>query len=193
MSRVTDETAPAQSARLRARIGGYVVDMVILSAIIMIVTVISGFILLARIDWGTEDATDPQLYTFLGMIGFGVPLLWSALTLGVLAMRSQTAGQYVAGLKLASEGGGRPSARSLVAWFFCFNPLLFSWLMAGAVCLPLTAVVALALSRLSIVAFGVLLTVCLLSPLIALISAALHSENRALHDRVAGVIVVPAE
>lgn len=193
MSRATDTQTPVQSAHIRARVGGYVVDMVILAAVIMIVTVISGFVLLARIDWGTEDATDPQLYTFLGMIGVGVPLVWSALTLGVLALRSQTAGQYVAGLKLASDDGGRPSERSLLAWYFCFNPLLFSWLMAGAVCLPLTAVVALALSRASIVAFGVLLTVCLLSPLIALISAVLHPESRALHDRVAGVVVVPAE
>jgi hypothetical protein len=193
MSRATDTSAPVQSAHLRARVGGYVVDMVILAAIIMIVTVISGFILLARLDWGTEDATDPQLYTFLGMIGAGVPLVWSALTLGLLLTRHQTAGQYVAGLKLAGEDGQRPSGKSLTGWYFCFNPLLFSWLMAGAVCLPLSAVIALAVSRATFVAFGVLVTVCVASPIIALISAVLHPEHRALHDRVAGVVVVPAE
>jgi hypothetical protein len=37
------------------------------------------------------------------------------------------------------------------------------------------------------------LTVCIASPLIALISAALHAEHRALHDRVAHVVVVAAE
>ena len=193
MSRATDSTTPVQSAHLRTRIGGYVVDMVILAAIIMIVTVISGFVLLARIDWGTEDATDSQLYTFLAMIGAGVPLVWSVLTLSVLVARDQTAGQYVAGLKLSAEDGDRPAGRSVVGWYFCFNPLLFSWLMAGAVCLPLTAVVALAVSRASFIAFGVLVTVCAVSPLIALVSAMLHPEHRALHDRVAGVVVVPAE
>lgn len=193
MPRTTETPTAISSARLRARIGGYVVDMVILAAIIMIVTVISGFILLARIDWGTEDATDPQLYTFLGMIGIGVPLVWSALTIAVLATRNQTAGQYVAGLKLLSEDGGRPAIRNLLGWYVCFNPLLFSWLMAGAVCLPVIAVLALALNRLTFVLFGVLVTLCVVSPLIALISALLHPGNRALHDRVAGVVVVSAD
>jgi hypothetical protein len=167
--------------------------MVILAAVVMVVTVFAGFVLLARLDWGTEDATDPQLYTFLGMIGVGVPLVWSALTLGVLFTRRQTAGQYVAGLKLTSEDGGTPSTRDLLTWWFCFNPLLFSWLMAAATCFPLAAVWAIVASRTTFVLFGVLLTVCIASPLIALISAALHAEHRALHDRVAHVVVVAAE
>jgi uncharacterized RDD family membrane protein YckC len=119
--------------------------------------------------------------------------VWSALTLGVLFTRRQTAGQYVAGLKLTSEDGGTPSTRDLLTWWFCFNPLLFSWLMAAATCFPLAAVWAIVASRTTFVLFGVLLTVCIASPLIALISAALHAEHRALHDRVAHVVVVAAE
>jgi hypothetical protein len=49
------------------------------------------------------------------------------------------------------------------------------------------------LSSLAIVVFGVLVTLCIACPIIALVSAALDRNNRALHDRMAGVIAVPSE
>lgn len=182
-----------QAAHLRARIGGYVVDMVIFSAVTMLATVLAGFILLAGIDWGTQDPTDPQLYTFLAIIGLGTPFIWTVLNLGLLVSRSQVGGQYVAGLKLVSEDGGAIGPRESIAWWFCFNPLLFSWPMALIAGLPLTAVISLLSSSLTIVVFGVVVTLCIASPVIALVSAALDRNNRALHDRVAGVLAVPAE
>jgi uncharacterized RDD family membrane protein YckC len=181
------------AAHLRARIGGYVVDMVIFGAITMIMTVLAGFILLASIDWGTQDPSDPQLYTFLAIIGLGTPLVWTLLNVGLLASRGQTGGQYVAGLRLLREDGEEPSIRDAVAWWFCFNPLLFSWPMALIAGMPLTAVISLLSSSLTIVVFGVVVTLCLACPVIALASAALHRNNRALHDRVAGVIAVSSE
>ena len=51
----------------------------------------------------------------------------------------------------------------------------------------------LLLSVLGIVAFGVVLTLCLVAPLLAIVSALLDRQNRTLHDRIVGVVVVPAE
>jgi uncharacterized RDD family membrane protein YckC len=182
-----------QAAHLRARIGGYVVDMVIFGAVTMIMTVLAGFTLLASIDWGTQDPTDPELYTFLAIIGLGTPLVWTALNLFVLARRGQTGGQYVAGLRLVREDGNEPRLREATAWWFCFNPLLFSWPMTLIAGLPLVTVVSLLSSSLTIVVFGVVVTLCLACPIIALVSALIDRQNRALYDRVAGVIAVPSE
>lgn len=180
------------AAGLRARIGGYVVDMVIFAAIVMIVTVIAGTVLLVATSGGTNIDSDPPLYAFLGIIGFGTPIVWTLLNLTLLASRGQTGGQYVAGIRVTREDGSRLRPRDAMLWWFCFNPLLFSWPMAAAVGFPLAAVIAIILSRLTIVLFGVLITLCVAAPLIALISAMLDGQNRALHDRVVGTVTVPA-
>jgi hypothetical protein len=182
-----------QAAHLRARIGGYVVDMVIFGALTMIMTVSAGFILLASIDWGTQDPTDPQLYAFLAIIGLGTPLVWTLLNVGLLITRGQTGGEYVAGLRLLREDGDEPKVRNALAWWFCFNPLLFSWPMAFIAGMPLSAVISLLSSSLTIIVFGVVVTLCVACPIIALVSAAIDRNNRALHDRVAGVVAIPSE
>ena len=38
---------------------GYAVDMVIFSAITMVMVVLAGFVFLFSIDWGEQDPTDP--------------------------------------------------------------------------------------------------------------------------------------
>ena len=186
------DAAPT-AAGMRARIGGYIVDMIIFAAIAMVTIVVAGFLLLATSDWATKDPSDAQFELFLGIIGIATPVVWTLLNIGLLATRGQTGGQYVAGLRLAREDGGALSTRDVAAWWFCFNPLLFSWPMACVVGLPLTAVIAIALSRLTIVVFGVLMVICIASPLIAFASAIFDPHNRALHDRLVGTVAVPAE
>ena len=167
--------------------------MVIFAAIAMIVTVISGFILLAMTNWAKDDASDPQYWTFLSIIGLGVPIVWSALNVGLLTLRGQTGGQYVAGVRLERDDGSRRSVRAAAGWGFCFNPVLFSWAMAIIVGFPLVFAISLVLSRGTIVVFGVIVTLCFAAPLIALVSALIDSQNRALHDRIVGVVAVPAD
>ncbi len=183
--------AAADAAHLRARVGGYVVDMVIFSAIAMLVSFISGFILLATTHWAKKDATDPQFYTFLAIIGLGTPLVWTLLNLGLLARRGQTGGQYVAGIRLRRDDGGAPSFATGVAWWFSGNPLLFSWPMAAVAGLPLSSVFFLVLGKYELFLALLVVALCLLAPLVALVSALFDSQNRALHDRVAGVVAVP--
>jgi uncharacterized RDD family membrane protein YckC len=176
---------------VRQRIGGYVVDMVIFAAVTMIVTVIAGLQLLLVTRGATEDS-DKAVYAFLAIIGLGTPLAWSVLSLAVLTTRGQTGGQYVTGVRLAREDGW-PLSSATLAWWFCFNPLLFSWPAAIVTILPLTFVISLVLNRVSIVVFGVVMTLCVVAPLIALISALSDRLHRTLHDRIVGTIVVPTE
>ncbi len=167
--------------------------MVIFAAVAMVMTVLAGFILLLSTDWAKQDASDPDFFTFLAIIGFGTPLAWTLLNLAVLFTRSQTGGQYVAGVRMTREDGDPLRRRDTMLWWVCFNPLLFSWPMALVAGLPLAAVISLVLSRYTIVLFGVLMTVCIAAPIIALISAAMDAQNRALHDRIVGVLAVPSD
>lgn len=178
-------------ASLRSRIGGYVVDMVIFSAVAMIVVVIAGLQLLLVTSGATRDS-DKAIYAFLAIIGLGTPLAWSALNLLVLLTRQQTGGQYVAGVRVAREDGGPPRRRDVLAWWFALNPALFSWPMAIVTGLPLSFVISLLLQRATLALFGALIVLCVLAPVAALIAAATDGRRRGLHDRIAGTIVVPA-
>ena len=179
-------------ASVRQRIGGYAVDMVIFAALSMVVTVIAGLQLLLVTHGATQDSSK-SVYAFLAIVGMGIPLAWSLLNLALLVTRQQTGGQYVAGVRLLREDGRRFSARDATAWWFCLNPVLFSWPSALTTAMPLAFVSSLVLSRLGIVAFGVVLTLCLVAPLLAIVSALLDRQNRTLHDRIVGVLVVPSE
>ena len=179
-------------ASVRQRIGGYAVDMVIFAAVTMVVAVIAGLQLLIITHGATQDSTK-SVYAFLAILGLGIPLAWSALNLALLVTRRQTGGQYVAGIRLVREDGRRLSTRDAVVWWFCLNPVLFSWPSAITTALPLAFVSSLVLSRMGFVAFGVVLTLCLTAPLLALVAALLDGQNRTLHDRIVGVLAVPAE
>lgn len=184
---------PMKVASLRARTGGYVVDMVIFAAVTMIVFVAAGLYLLLSTGWATHDPGDAKTYAFLAIIGLGTPIAWSAMNLLLLAMRGQTGGQYVAGVRLQREDGGRLSLANAAGWWFLLNPLLFSWPMALVAGLPLAGAVAVVLSRVTVGVFGVIIVLCLLAPIIALVSAAIDRQNRTLHDRIIGTVAVPVD
>jgi hypothetical protein len=178
-------------AAFRARVGGYVVDMVIFAAIAMVMLVVAGFILLWSTDWAEQDATDPDFYTFVALFGLGTPIVWTVLNVWLLATRGQTGGQYVAGVRAVRVDGSRLSLGGTLAWWFCLNPLLFSWPMALVAGAPLAALVALVLNIVSLFLLTLIVLACILAPIAAFVSALIDAENRALHDRIAGVVVVP--
>ena len=186
------ETPAADVASIRARTGGYVVDMIVLAAVALIMFVIGFGILLASSDWAKNDPPDSAYYGALAIVGIGTPLVWSLMNLLLLMTRLQTVGQYVAALRVVREDGERLRLRSAAAWWFALNPALFSWPMACVTLLPLAATVALALNRATTALVFTLAALCIVAPLIALVSALLDRENRTLYDRLAGTVVVPA-
>jgi uncharacterized RDD family membrane protein YckC len=183
---------PAAVASVRQRTGGYIIDMVIFAALAMVMIVVAGLVLLLATDWAQKDASDAVAYGFLAIIGLGTPLAWSLMNLLLLFTRRQTGGQYVAGLRVAREDAQPLRPATAVAWWFLLNPLLFSWPMALIAGLPLAGAISLLLNNVTVVAFGVVVTLCVVAPLIALISALADGQNRALQDRIAGTVVVPA-
>lgn len=182
-----------RTASLKTRVAGYVVDMVIFAAMAMVVMVIVGAVFLWAVGGGTDDAPDSYFYAAFSVVAAFTPLLWSAMNVALLAARGQTGGQYVAGVRLEGAGGGRPAGRQILAWWLCLNPLLFNVPMVLVTAVPVTLILFISLSRVALFLLAVLVTLFVVAPIVALISAMVDDENRALHDRVAGVVVTPAE
>ncbi len=180
------------AATLRARIGGYAVDMVILSAIAMLASIATLFLFLLATDNAEQDISTAATLSCLTPLLFGVPIAWSALNIVLLLTRQQTGGHYVAALRIAPETGQPWSTRTAFAWWFYGNPLLFSWPMSGIVGFPLLVGAALVPGDIELAVPLFVIALCVLLPIVALVSAVLDTRNRALHDRIAGVIVVPA-
>ena len=186
------ETPALRVASVRARTGGYVIDMVILAAVALIMFVIGFGVLLATSGGAKNDPPDSAYYAALAVVGLGTPLVWSVMNLLLLTTRSQTAGEYVAGLRVGRDDGTRLTLGSAAVWWFAVNPVLFSWPMALATLLPLSFTAALALNRASIGLVLVVAALCIIAPIIALVSALVDRQNRTVYDRIAGTTVVPA-
>lgn len=181
----------AAAASMRARFGGYAVDMVILAAITMLVSIGTLFIFLWATDMAEQDLSTGKTVACLTPLFLGVPALWSALNLALLMKRSQTGGQYVAALRVQPDAGAM-TMRTAAAWWFAGNPLLFSWLMVGIAGFPLLLVSLLVPSDIALALPIFVTLLCVALPFVALVSALRDPRNRALHDRIAGVTVVPA-
>jgi uncharacterized RDD family membrane protein YckC len=173
--------------------GGYVVDMVILSAIAMVVAVLAGFFLLLSTDFANDrDAQDSDMFIAAITLVAGTAGGWTLLNLALLATRRQTGGQYVAGLRLAREDGRPLSLRDAAVWWFAGSPLLFSWPIAGSAGVGLLMITALSPGDVLIFVSLLVLALCAVMPIVALVAGVLDSRNRGLHDRIAGTVVVHA-
>ena len=63
-------------------------------------------------------------------------------------------------------------------------------LVAGA---PLAALVALVANVFSLFFLALVVLLCVAAPIAAFVSALIDAQNRALHDRVGGTVVVPVD
>lgn len=183
--------ASSPGASLRARLAGYVVDLVIQAAFLMVFFVIAGFQLLASSDFGEQDPPEAAYWAFVSIL-MGTILFWSVFTLGIVLWRGQTAGQYVAGLRIRALDGRKPTFGQLLRWWFGLNPLFFNPLMMIPWLLLAAVAITRALSVAALATTGGLALLCLVAPLVAL-ATALIGERRPLHDRLSGTTVVATE
>jgi uncharacterized RDD family membrane protein YckC len=177
-------------ARLNARISAYLIDSAVLLGFIFIFFIIAGLILLLNSDLGKHDAPDSAYYAFMAVLLGGTIIGWTLFNVALIAWRGQTVGKYIIGIRTVSEDGRalRPG-RAFLRWI-ALHPLLFHPLL-----LPVWAAFALlatfvTLSQLVLVITLALLLLWIVSPAVALATVLLDPSRRALHDRLAGTIVV---
>jgi hypothetical protein len=184
--------AKTSAANLNARIAAHVVDSVVLLGFLLGFLVIAGLILLLSSDLGAEDPPDWAYYAFVTALVGGSAIAWSALNVALLRLRGQTAGQYLMGIRVVSEGPALTVPRALLRWFG-LHPLLYHPLF-----LPLWAFFGWAVftpsqHRLLLVPPWGLAFLCAVAPVAGLVAMLLDPARRPLHDRLAGTMVISVD
>jgi len=176
-------------ARLEARLVAFIFDTIILLAFLAIFAIVAMLQLLARSSFGDADPPDSAYYAALGIIAAVVPF-WLVFNVWLQSWRGQTVGKYIVGIRIARDDGGRPGVVRTFARLLLLDPVLFHPLLA--IPWALLVVYGTMLTSNTLVLVGTL-TVLLLSVIAAPVAlAAILSDGRrrALHDRIAGTLVV---
>jgi uncharacterized RDD family membrane protein YckC len=180
-------------ARLSVRLSAYLIDSVVLLGFILAFFALAGLVLLLSSDLGRQDPPDAAYYAFMGVFIGGTVIAWSIFNLALARWRGQTAGQYIAGLRTVSEDARPMSTGRLLIRWFGLHPLLFHPLLIPVWGLFAAITVSLTLDQI-VLAFTLgLVALCVVAPLAALASATFDGGRRALHDRLAGTIVISAD
>jgi len=183
-------TASARAvANVNARISAYLVDSVILLAFILVFFVIGGSILLFTSDFGEGDPPDWAYYACVAVFLGGSILSWTGFNLALLRWRAQTTGMYVLGIKSVAERGEMTNGRILVRWFG-LHPLLFHPLLLPVWVVISLVLVSFTLNQIVLAVTLVFVLLCIAAPIAGLITMVVDPERRALHDRLAGTLVV---
>jgi len=174
---------------LEARLMAFVFDTIILLAFASVFVAIALFQLLAQSDFGDVDPPDSSFYTALGIIVAVIPF-WLAFNLWLQASRGQTVGMYIVGIRIARNDGGRLGLLSALWRMLTLNPLLFHPVLAAAWILLAVFATMLSPNLVVLVVTATLAVLSLIAPLIALLAVVQDKQRRALHDRIAGTLVV---
>jgi len=184
-------TVSPKLASLSARAIAFVVDSVLLFTFLAVAAFAAGLQLLVRSDFGeAADPPDSAYYAVLGVCLAVVPV-WGILNAMLLHWRGQSAGQYVAGIRVVRLDGGPPTWGTVIARLLVLHPLLFHPLLAPGWLLVAFIVTAQTFSFAVLVVTGALVLLSMVAPIVAAVTILADRERRALHDRVAGTIVVP--
>jgi uncharacterized RDD family membrane protein YckC len=177
-------------AHLNARLFAYLIDSVILVAFILVFFVISGALLLFTSDFGKGDAPDAAYYAFVALFLGGSLLSWTLFNLALMAWRGQTAGMYVVGVRAVGRSGGALTPRQVLLRWFGLHPLLFHPFLLPVWAILSLLVVSFIQSQTVLIVTSALAVLCLVTPVVGLGALVADPERRALHDRIAGSLVV---
>ncbi len=177
-------------AGLEPRLVAFIFDTIILLAFLALFAIVAMFQLLARSNFGDADPPDSAYYAALGIIAGVVPF-WLAFNVWLLSWRGQTIGKYIVGLRIErADGTGPPGFRRTFARTLLLDPILFHPLLAVPWALLVVYGTMLTSNTLVLIATMTVLLLSLVASPIALAAMLSDSRRRALHDRIAGTLVV---
>lgn len=187
-----EDYADVSQGLLGSRIVAYLIDSLVLAIFSVAFVAVGALNLLIRGDWGERDTSDSARWAFVYLSLATVPA-WGVLNLLLLSRRGQSIGQYVVGLRVQRESGSDPGPARLALYLLALHPLVFHPVLA--LFWALLAFVALSLTSSNVLVLGsfAVALLCVAAPLVALASASADGGRRALHDRIAGTIVVRLE
>jgi uncharacterized RDD family membrane protein YckC len=187
LTRAADSTF--SDARLEARIVAFLFDTIILLAFLALFAIVAMFQLLARSNWGDSDAPDSAYYTALGIIAGVVPF-WLLFNAWLQAWRGQTVGKYIVGIRIARHDGRRIGPPRSFARLLLLDPVLFHPLLAIPWALLVVYGTMFTSNALVLVATMTVLILSIVAAPVALAAMLSDERRRALHDRIAGTLVI---
>ena len=176
-------------AGLEARLVAFLFDSVILLAFTAVFATIALLQLLASSDFGNSDPPESSFYAAVAVIVAVIPF-WLVFNVALELWRGQTVGKYIVGIKITRSDGdaigwGRAFWRLLLLNPLLFHPLLIvPWALLAVYALSITVNVVV------LIAIVALALLSLLAGPVALIAILADRQRRALHDRIAGTLVV---
>ncbi len=192
--------APAASTRfatkgasLSARFFAYLIDSVVLLGFVLAFLALAGLVLWLSSNLGKEDPPDSAYYAFIGIFIGGTIISWSVFNIVLMLWRRQTAGQYIAGLRIVCADESTPSTGQTLLRWFALHPLLFHPLLIPVWALFAAITVSLTLSQFVFAVTLGLVALCIVAPAAALVAALLDRDRRSLYDRASGTIVIPVK
>jgi len=183
------DSSQFNGAGLEARVAAFIFDTIILLAFLALFAMVAMFQLLARSSFGDADAPDSAYYTALGIIAGVVPF-WLLFNLCLLSWRGQTVGKYIVGIRIARSDGGRIGVTRAFARLLLLDPVLFHPLLAVPWALLVVYGTMLTQNTVVLVATATVLLLSIVAAPVALAAILADGRRRALHDRIAGTLVV---
>ncbi len=167
----------------------FIFDTIILMAFASVFSAVALFQLLARSDFGDVDPPDSAYYTALGIVVAVIPF-WLVFNLWLQASRGQTVGMYIVGIRVARSDGGRLGLLGALWRMLTLNPLLFHPVLGAAWILLAVFATMLTPNWVVLIVTATLALLSLIAPFVALAAVMSDEQRRALHDRIAGTLVV---
>jgi uncharacterized RDD family membrane protein YckC len=174
---------------VEARLVAFVFDSVILLAFTAVFATIALLQLLMRSDFGKGDPPESSFYTAVAVIVAVIPF-WLVFNLVLELWRGQTVGKYIVGITITRSDGGRLGWGGALWRLLLLNPLLFHPMLIIPWALLAVYALSVTLNVVVLVAIIALVLLSLLAPPVALIAILIDRQRRALHDRIAGTLVV---
>lgn len=189
----TGATAPEvpeeEHAGLGARCLAYAIDSVLLFGVCMLFGTAAFLVIFIGSDSGRSNITDRQEWAFVGFLLATFPV-WYAFNVVLGATKGFTVGQYVMGLRAATETGRPAEPLRMAAYWLALHPLLFHPLMALPWGLFAALAVTIAGSEVLFILALAMAFLCLVAPLAGLLFMALDPQRRGIHDRLAGIRII---
>jgi len=167
----------------------FIFDTIILLAFASVFVVAALFQFLVQSKFGDVDPPDSSYYLGLGIIVAIIPF-WLAFNLWLQASRGQTVGMYIVGIAIARSDGGRLGLMGALWRTLTLNPVLFHPILGAAWVLLAIFVTMLTPNWVVLIVTATLAVLSLVAPFVALVTVAQDKQRRALHDRIAGTLVV---
>ncbi len=185
-------TEASEHAGLASRVFAFAIDSLALLALTLLFAAAAFLNVYLRTDQGQGRLDDSTAWTLVAVLMAVVPV-WILVNAALQWRRGQTLGQYVAGLGVTNEQGESPGPVRVLLYLLALHPLAFHpFLVPSWLFLVYTALTVTNSTPLVIASFALVL-LCVVAPVVAFVSAAGDGHRRALHDRIAGMLVVRLE